>query len=1512
VRSRGRWIAVAAAVLVVIVLVAVSMAPRLVRGAIVGVAATFGVKAVIGGLDLGLGSAVLHDVDLRNLRGEPIAHIATTTVRYSLRDLLPGGSRAFGLVGFDIDRGRITIIRHADGTYNIPSQKAAPHNAGALPSFLFDGKIQNVRVDLYDRAPLIPSAAHFAFSEVFVNMHVASKATTRYDAYLVYVDNTGRFDIGGHGSIDSANKLGLQRWTSARLPIAPLVDFAIHSNALKLTAGELTALDARVGTLPGANGAMDNHISVTTKLSGGRIVVAGLNAPLDAVHGPISAYDDGLLMHGVVGTLARVPMRLDGGAFGLLAPQLRLTVSGQGDVRNLRTALAQTAKLPISGRVALNVAVEGPATAPLVLIAARAPSIHFQEYAAGNTTATLAFDGRRVIVLDAASSYRSIAVRAHGRLDTKSKHDAVAFAAAATVPANSVPQTPPMLANIPVSADGLAIGDTPASVDGFGAARGTNGRDTLAATFHLRGNGTGTIGPVTFDGADGTLYARAAVDHPHQRYDAYVAASGLRVGVNGIGGAIDANMLAGMHGTQTYADGFARARNVVTPYGHVAAADARFGTTPQSKLAVAMSASGIGSFNAIALAIASYNNGAVDLQSATVAAKGNFVRARGVVNGVTQGAPAYDVDARVHAADVSSIVAIARPSLAKTIQGSLDARIRATGRGADVAVSGTLNAPEGAVNGLPFHALQTSLSGTQRSIALRDGSVGIGSTAVAFSGDLAPATQRLSVAAPYLDAADFNDFFDPGDMLAGHGSLHASATLAGGDVLATQGTAMLTGTAVRGIAIGTTRAAWSGNAGDIHTNVAADGQYGNFAASGAVGLRGFVNLSARARNVALAHWLPVAGLQVPVTGTASVDATVAGTFPSLDTNLRASVVDATVQRMHIDSVDATLATRAGRGRLQNLAVRAPHLTIDADGGFGLRSSDPLAIEIRTNSDDVGALANTALATKYDASGALAMTMHIRGTRDNPDVVDDLRLTKPRYGNFTASSLFGRIEATRRAISLSGAGINFERGRVLADATMPIRLTPFELDPGGVPVSARVTADDLELSNFASLLPKNSKITGRIDGTATVAGNLNKPSLGGSMALAGGSFSSPDESIPITNTVAQVSFNHQTITLQEIRASAGGGSVAGNGDAWFPNFRDPAAAAFQLSMRTTQAQFDLPKYFKGKLDANIAISRKPGMPLLVAGSVAIASARIPLTALYNPKPAGSSAPQVPPVAFDMHIGVGKDVRVVSSNVDIGATGKLDVAGTLAKPRLSGTFTATGGTVSFLRDFRVESGVVTFDPDGGIVPSVNATATTHIANPSTDVALRVTGPATNLNLEFASQPPYDRDQILGLLVNAQSIGAVRGVAATGGGSFSAGSALTNIAAGQLNMLFTRNLLEPLSTAVGDTLGLNNFEITNDLQSGLGVSAVKNLGENVSFIFAQTFNETRRTAYTVQYRPNVASQLQLTTYTSTQSNVFALQPFISQTTPTASGLSTTTIPLDTGTNGIAFKYSRTFPPP
>ncbi len=264
---------------------------------------------------------------------------------------------------------------------------------------------------------------------------------------------------------------------------------------------------------------------------------------------------------------------------------------------------------------------------------------------------------------------------------------------------------------------------------------------------------------------------------------------------------------------------------------------------------------------------------------------------------------------------------------------------------------------------------------------------------------------------------------------------------------------------------------------------------------------------------------------------------------------------------------------------------------------------------------------------------------------------------------------------------------------------------------------------------------------------------------------------------------------------------------------------------------------------------------------------------------------------------------RDVRVISPNVDVPVQGSAVVGGTLQSPTLDGTFRSTGGTVSFLRDFRIRRAEATFAPSDGIVPTVDAVATAYVADPSTNVTLRVTGPATGLNVAFSSDPPYDREQILGLLVNAQAIGAVRGVSTTGG-TFSASSAVTGLAAGQLNQVFTRNLLEPLSLAMGEHLGLTNLQLTSDVQAGLGVSAAKAFGNNLTFIFAQSFNETRRTSWTLQARPSVGTQLQLTAYTTQSVSVFALSQPPAQY---ANGTNLSTVLLGTGTNGVDFKLRR-----
>jgi len=743
-------------------------------------------------------------------------------------------------------------------------------------------------------------------------------------------------------------------------------------------------------------------------------------------------------------------------------------------------------------------------------------------------------------------------------------------------------------------------------------------------------------------------------------------------------------------------------------------------------------------------------------------------------------------------------------------------------------------------------------------------------------------------------------------MLGGEGAVRAGVSLAGGTIVATDGSVQLHDASLRGFDFGGTRAAWSGSGRRIATTIGIEGAFGRVSASGTVGLTGDVDLVAHARDLDLSRWSAFAGIAVPVSGLADADLTATGRYPNVDATLAATVADANIGRVPIDRFAIAASVRDGRGRIQHAILTMPHATVTGTGTFGMHPDDALDLAFHATSPNVAALAAVAFGKTFDAAGALDTTLRVRGTPRDPALDDTFALTDARYGKLSIPRVAGNVRANERSVSLVSGEIDLRKGRLTGSGTVPIQAMPFALDPHDRPLTAQLVADDVDASNVADLLPKGTAVSGRVDGRVGVRGSVRAPQFQGRLTLAQGTFSGPQERVPITNLAGALAFAGTTVRLEDAGAQAGGGSVTAEGSATIPDVRDFGRAAVALSFHARSVALDLPQYVKGRFDGDVALTRAPGARPALTGSLAMDSARIPVSALYNPKANGPAAPAIP-LGMNLRVAIERDVRVVSPNVDVGIQGNVHAFGSLAQPHLSGTIASTGGTVNFFRDFRVESATVTFDPSSGIVPDVDATATTFIPNPQTNVALRVTGPATNLTLAFASDPSYDRQQILGLLVNAQSLGAVQGVAATGGGSFSASSAITGLAAGQVDELFTRNLLEPLSVALGGGLGLENLQLTTDIQGGLGVHAVKALGKNVSFVFADTFNQARRQSWSLDIHPSDRTQLEFTAYSSQGSNLLGFTPLLVQGLDTPSAA---TIPLDTGANGVDFKIGRKFP--
>jgi translocation and assembly module TamB len=585
------------------------------------------------------------------------------------------------------------------------------------------------------------------------------------------------------------------------------------------------------------------------------------------------------------------------------------------------------------------------------------------------------------------------------------------------------------------------------------------------------------------------------------------------------------------------------------------------------------------------------------------------------------------------------------------------------------------------------------------------------------------------------------------------------------------------------------------------------------------------------------------------------------------------------------------------------------LTATGSGTFGLHARDPLDLALHATSPDVGKLMASVSGKTQRLSAALDTTLHVTGTRLDPTLDDTLALDSLRYGKITIPRISGTINATRTHVVVQNGLVQLKRGSVALSGLVPISMKPhFEMDPGNKPVRFALQANNVDFSNFDAALPKGTHMAGTFGGAMTVTGTIDDPKLNGTLALHNGYFVGPIDQNPIQKLTGQLAFNGTSLALYKLHADVGGGTMDLNGKASFPNVRDIRDATFNTTLVAKGAQFNSPQYFRGKIDANITASRNtPRSIPLIAGTVNLPSARIPLSAFWNPRAPQGPAKKLPDIAMNIQANVGNDVRVQSSNVDVGAQGNVTMGGTLPNPQLSGHIASTGGTVDFFRRFNIESANIRFDPSNGIMPYINATATTEVPDPLTYIALNVSGLApNNMHIAFSSDPSYDRAQIMGLLAGVNELNKM-GQGGGGVGGFSVASAVQNMAVGQLNTFFTQQLLEPLSASLGNAMGLQNLQLTDDFHSGFGIAAAKAFGKHMTFQYRQSLGTPRRQTLSFQAHRGEGTAFDLTFY---QVDSPALLSFQQNASSMFGFLDTSQIMNPTlGTNGFTFSYEHRF---
>jgi hypothetical protein len=970
-------------------------------------------------------------------------------------------------------------------------------------------------------------------------------------------------------------------------------------------------------------------------------------------------------------------------------------------------------------------------------------------------------------------------------------------------------------------------------------------------------------------------------------------------------------------------------------------------------------AAGYGPFSASAeIGIA---NDTLQIRNGLAALGTTYADVGGSIGGLTSGQPQYDLRAQVPVGNIDEVARVARVPTYRA-DGSFVADVNVGGAGTNPAINGSVGVPVGEINGMGFSDASGDLSASRSGVTIRNGSVQVVTTKAAFSATVAKGETAFSLRSRKADLSDFNDYFDTGDTLAGHGDLNFAFAQYDGLVFSS-GDISIASLRYRRFPIGDTDAHWTSLRDVLRGNVSVGGSHGRLRAAGSIAfahtpdLRSLVtrsryDLSGTLTDVDLGTWLPAAGFpQAPITGRVNGTVAVRGAYPHLGLTGSAAIVNGTLGPLPIERGEIAVRSSGDRIDLTRLSLALPALDATGSGSFGFAATSPMDLTVHAVTSDLPRLVAQATKKHIEVTGKLETTLRLGGTFSQPLMTAAVAGTNVNAYGIVMPSLVGQVALRGNDLVVRNAEFSFVKGSAAIAGSLPIQLQPFSFGPPSAPVSMDFLANGVDLSSFSSFLGNNTKLGGALDGHMGVSGTVGNPQILGRLAVSGGSYRSDLETTPIANTVARITFLGTHATLDRLQANPGSGTLTGSGRLDFGGGIHGGPLGYSIAVKTNRAQLNLPQFGTYTLTSSATLARVPGKLATLTGNANITDSTVPFAAFLK-FGGGSGAPGAstgPPfnLGFNLAITAGKNVRVRGGGagifgMDIGGEGSVQLAGTLLQPTLSGEFNSAGGTLTYIdHAFKVRTGTVTFNPANGVIPDIYAVGTTHVTNPdpntqrnptgSTDITVTISGPVTSPKIAFASDPPgYNEQQMIALLLPLGNFigpiqftdtgvilppGQLNGAPApdyTGllppnifvrreNGTLSIGQEAFNI----LNAQFASGLLAPVENALQNNLGLTDVNLTLDYTGNFGVNFRRLLAKNFYALYGTTFGVPVRQTFGFVYQPN--------TFTSAQFTMFMQQgptPLFGSATQTlqtnqraAAGQAIQ------GTNGFTFLYQRLF---
>jgi translocation and assembly module TamB len=596
------------------------------------------------------------------------------------------------------------------------------------------------------------------------------------------------------------------------------------------------------------------------------------------------------------------------------------------------------------------------------------------------------------------------------------------------------------------------------------------------------------------------------------------------------------------------------------------------------------------------------------------------------------------------------------------------------------------------------------------------------------------------------------------------------------------------------------------------------------------------HLDLAGNNLDLAHIQPINPSRLSVAGRADFVFKGSGTPDAPVINADVHVRNLTLGRELAGDVDLQAVTQGSELHVTGNS-NLEHGSLLVSGNVELRDGYPANLSFQMDHLDLDAFWRSYFRGQLTGHSAVAGSLDLRGPLRQPDqwVVN---------GTLTALSLdVENVKVHNQdpiRFSLAKQTVDIQQLHLLGEGT---DLTAH----GSVQLSGTralaLTADGrLDLKLLSGFDPDFTS-AGIVTMDVTFGGTLADPLPQGHFQVTNGSVSYSGLPSGLSELNGSLQFTRDRLHIEKLTARTGGGTVDLKGDATYFNQQ----LNFNLTARGKDVRLRYPPGVSSTADAELHwVGTRSAST--VSGDISINkiavtpgfdfSAYLERSRQFSTTTASNSP--LNNVKLDIHVVTAPELQMRTAIARLSGDADLRLRGSVARPAVLGRVDVLEGQATFHGTrFTLERGDITFANPVAIEPQLNLQASTHVRN--YDLNVTITGTPDRLSLNYRSEPPLPKSDIIALLALGRTNEESAQLQEQGGQSAFSDQATAVILSEALNTTVSSRLqrLFGASNVKIDPQGLTTE--TNPTARGPQVTIEQEFANNLSLTYSTNVSQS-----------------------------------------------------------------------